>query len=353
MKSLGSKISPSSQLIWIVTLYLLLSFAASAQITRGSLSGNVTDPTGALLANANVELKNPANGEEVKTTTNAEGEFVFPSLAIGNYALTVEATGFKRFVIQSVVIEVATPARLTVALAVGEISEAITISNAQELVNTTSPTLTNIVERRQVQDLPLASRNPIELAKLQAGVSIPSGTFLSTAIISGLRGSTSNLTHDGINVMDNFLKTGTFTNVTSPSVEATAEFAISTGTTPSDTGRGVGQVKIVTPSGTNQFHGGLFEFHRNAALNANNFMSNATNTPRPFQIQNRFGFTVSGPVWLPKKVFGPASVDGRNRSFWFLSYEGYREPFSAIRTRTVLTPEARQGLFRYQGADGR
>ena len=251
MKSLGSKISPSSQLIWIVPLYLLLSLAASAQITRGSLSGNVTDPTGALLANANVELKNPANGEEVKTTTNAEGEFVFPSLAIGNYALTVEATGFKRFVIQSVVIEVATPARLTVALAVGEISEAITISNAQELVNTTSPTLTNIVERRQVQDLPLASRNPIELAKLQAGVSIPSGTFLSTAIISGLRGSTSNLTHDGINVMDNFVKTGTFTNVTSPSVEATAEFAISTGTTPSDTGRGVGQVKIVTPSGTN------------------------------------------------------------------------------------------------------
>jgi hypothetical protein len=81
-------------------------------------------------------------------------------------------------------------------------------------------------------------------------------------------------------------------------------------------------------------------------------MSNATNTPRPFQIQNRFGFTASGPLWLPKKVFGPASLDGRNRSFWFLSHESYREPFSAIRTRLVLTPEARQGQFRYQGADG-
>ncbi len=352
MKSLRNKNNRPSQITCILLASFALCLTVSAQITRGSLSGNVTDPTGALLTNANVQLKNPANGEEVKTVTDTEGEFVFPSLAIGNYALTVEATGFKRVVIQSVVIEVATPARLSVALAVGEISEVITVTNAQELVNTTSPSLTNIVERRQVQDLPLATRNPIELAKLQAGVSIPSGTDLNTAIISGLRGSTSNLTHDGINVMDNFVKTGTFTNVTSPSVEATAEFAISTGTISSDTGRGVGQVKIVTPSGTNQFHGGLFEFHRNAALNANNFISNSTNTPRPFQIQNRFGFTASGPVWLPKKVFGPASYDGRNRSFWFLSHEGYREPFSTVRTRLVLTPEARQGQFRYQGADG-
>ncbi|HEX4946065.1 MAG TPA: carboxypeptidase-like regulatory domain-containing protein [Blastocatellia bacterium] len=340
----------------VLCLYLLVcggsSLSVSAQITRGSLSGNVTDPTGAVLADADVQLKNPANGEISKTTTDETGEFVFPSLAIGNYSLTVEAKGFKRFVIQNIVIEVATTARLAVALSVGEISEAITISNAQELVNTTSPSLTNIVERRQVQDLPLASRNPIELAKLQAGVAIPNGNDLSSAIISGLRPSTSNITHDGINVMDNYVKNFTFQNVTSPSVEATAEFAISTGTTPSDTGRGVGQVKIVTPSGTNQFHGGIFEFHRNAALNANNFMSNATNTPRPFQIMNRFGFTANGPVWLPKKVFGPASYDGRNRSFWFLSHEGFRQPFSAIRTRLVLTPEARQGLFRYQGADG-
>ncbi len=330
-------------------LFLLLTMTSAAQITRGSLSGNVSDPTGALLPNANVQLKNPANGEEVKTVTNAEGEFVFPSLAIGNYALTVEATGFKRVVIQSVVIEVATPARLSVALAVGEINEVITVSNVQELVNTSSPTLTNIVERRQIVDLPLSSRNPIELVRLQAGVT-GSGTAATNA--AGLRGATSNITRDGINVMDNFVKTSNFGALTAPTVEATGEFSVSVGTVSSDAGRGVAQVRIVTPSGTNQFHGGVFWYHRNSVLNANSFINNSTNTARPFSLQNRVGFIANGPVHLPKSIFGPLSYDGRNRSFWFLSYEAFRQPFTTIRTRTVLTPEARTGNFRYVGANG-
>ncbi len=331
--------------VLVLGCVLLLAANNVAQITRGSLSGNVTDPTGALLANAKVELKNPSNGESIKTTTDEAGEFTFPSLAIGNYALTVEASGFKRFVIQSVMIEVATPARLAVALAVGEISEAITVTNVQELVNTSSPTLSNIVERRQVQDLPLSSRNPLELTKLQAGIG-------SSGLVSGLRPSTTNITQDGVNVMDNYLKTSAFTAVTAPSIESTAEFSVATSTISSDTGRGVGQVKMVTPSGTNQFHGSLFEFHRNSALNANNFTNNANSNARPFLIQNRFGLSASGPVWLPKKIFGPASFDGRNKSFWFLAYEGFRQPSTLIATRSVLTPEARQGLFRYVGADG-
>lgn len=320
-----------------------------AQSTRGSLSGNVSDPTGALLANATVELKNPANGEIVKTTTEATGEFVFPSLAIGNYELTVEATGFKRFVIQSVVIEVAATARLSVALSVGEINEAITVTNVQELVNTSSPTLNNIVERRQIVDLPLSSRNPIELVRLQAGVT-GTGTGVSNA--AGLRGATSNVTRDGINVMDNFVKTSNFGALTAPTVEATGEFSVSVGTVGSDAGRGVAQVRIVTPSGTNQWHGGLFWYHRNSVLNANSFINNSANTARPFSLQNRVGFMVNGPVHLPKSIFGPLSYDGRNRSFWFLSYEAFRQPFTVIRTRTVLTPEARTGNFRYVGANG-
>lgn len=320
-----------------------------AQSTRGSLSGNVSDPTGALLANATVELKNPANGEIVKTTTEATGEFVFPSLAVGNYELTVEATGFKRFVIQSVVIEVATTARLSVGLSVGEINEAITVTNVQELVNTSSPTLNNIVERRQIVDLPLSSRNPIELVRLQAGVT---GTGTGATNAAGLRGATSNVTRDGINVMDNFVKTSNFSALTSPTVEATGEFSVSVGTVGSDAGRGVAQVRIVTPSGTNQWHGGLFWYHRNSVLNANSFINNSTNTARPFSLQNRVGFMVNGPVHLPKSIFGPASYDGRNRSFWFLSYEAFRQPFTVIRTRTVLTPEARAGNFRYVGANG-
>jgi len=336
-------------LIRLLVLSVTFNLCLPAQITRGSLSGNVTDPTGALLPNADVTLKNPANGEEVKTLSNAEGEYVFPSLAIGNYALTVEAKGFKRIAIQSVIIEVATPARVSVALPVGEISEVITVSNAQELVNTTAATLNNIVERRQIVDLPLSSRNPIELVRLQAGVT-GAGTAASNA--GGLRGATTNVTRDGINVMDNFVKTSNFGAITSPTVEATGEFSVSVGTISSDAGRGVAQVRIVTPSGTNQFHGGLFWYHRNSVLNANSFINNSTNTARPFSLQNRVGFIANGPVHLPKALFGPLSYDGRNRSFWFLSYEAFRQPFTTIRTRTVLTPEARTGNFRYVGANG-
>jgi hypothetical protein len=353
MKITASKSAFTNFIVFLLGKLLLLSFilslCATAQITRGSLSGSVTDPTGALLPNANVRLKNPANGEEVKTITDPRGEFVFPSLAIGNYALTVEAKGFKRIVIQSVIIEVATPARVSVVLAVGEINEVITVSNAQELVNTSAPALTNVVERRQIVDLPLSSRNPIELVRLQAGVT-GSGTAASNA--AGLRNATTNVTRDGINVMDNFVKTSNFGALTSPTVEATGEFSVSVGTVSSDAGRGVGQVRIVTPSGTNQFHGGLFWFHRNSALNANSFINNSTNTARPFSLQNRIGFIANGPLYLPRAMFGPASYDGRNRSFWFLSYEAFRQPFTVIRTRTALTPEARTGAFRYVGANG-
>src|SRR5262245_15189075 len=247
MNSATKSFSTSCRLTLLLCLSLIVGSNSSAQITRGSLSGSVTDSTGALLPNASVQLNNSATGEKVKTVTEAEGEFVFPSLAIGNYTLTVEAVGFKRVVIQSVVIEVATPARLSVSLAVGEINEVVTVSNVQELVNTTSPTLTNIVERRQIVDLPLSSRNPIELVRLQAGVT---GTGTSATNAAGLRGATSNVTRDGINVMDNFVKTSNFGVVTAPTVEATGEFSVSIGTIGSDAGRGVAQVRIVTPSGT-------------------------------------------------------------------------------------------------------
>jgi hypothetical protein len=107
----------------------------------------------------------------------------------------------------------------------------------------------------------------------------------------------------------------------------------------------VAQVRIVTPSGMNQFHGGRFWYHRNSVLNANRFINNATRTARPFSLQNRVGFIANGPLYLPPAIFGPASYDGRNRSFWFLYYEALRQPFTVIRTRTVLTPEARAGNF--------
>jgi hypothetical protein len=331
----------------LLTLLLLSNVAVFGQGVRGSLTGLVKDQNGAAILGATVAVKNVATGEEFRASTDSQGAFTFPSLAPGKYMATIEASGFKRTEVQEITVEVSQIAKIDVALEVGAVTEQVTVTGqAQEVVNTTSPVLSNTINTRQVKDLPLLSRNPLDLARLQAGLSV-TGTDVRNASVGGLRGTATNVTHDGINAMDNFVKTSSFFAISSPSLNATSEFSITVGTVGSDAGRGVAQVKLVTPSGNNELHGNLFYQHRNDALNANDFFNNATDTPREIERQHFFGFAVSGPVYIPKVY------DGRNKSFWFFSYEGFREPFSTTVNRTVLTPEARQGIFRYIGADGR
>jgi len=339
----------------MLTVLLLATFVpVFGQSTRGSLSGAVTDPKEAAIVGATVVLKNVATGVELKTTTNAQGVFQFNSLASGKYSATVEAPGFKRTALSEIDIEVGQQAKVDISLEVGSVSEQVTVTGAaQEVINTTSPTLSKTITAKQVQDLPLLSRNPLDLARLQAGLAV-NGTDVRNASVQGLRGNATNVTQDGINAMDNFVKGSSFFALTAPSLNATSEFSITVGTVGSDAGRGVAQVTLVTASGSNAFHGGVFYQHRNDALNANTFFNNAVGrntdgTPigkKAIQRQHFFGVSSSGPVWIPKLY------DGRNRSFWFFSYEGFREPFSATRTRTVLTETARQGVYRYVGANG-
>jgi hypothetical protein len=333
---------------WHVIILLAgLCLPVAGQATRGSLSGQIQDTTGAAVPGAKVMVKNDATGEEFRQAADPQGAFAFLSLPIGRYSGAVEAQGFKRSELREIIIEVATPAKVNVALEVGSVSETVSVSSeAQEVINTTSPTLSAVVTTRQVNDLPLPTRNPLDLVRLQAGIAVAANNIRGANPV-GLRESTVALTQDGVNVKDNFLNSEGFFAISSPSVEATSEFNVSTGTNGSDVGRGVTQVRIVTKSGTNDLHGALSWFHRNDNLNANTFFNNATNTERPIQLQNRFGFNVGGPILLPKKLFGPAGYDGRNRSFWFAAYEGFREPRSVTNSRTVLTAEARQGIFRY------
>src|SRR5262245_14618626 len=336
------------QVTWYVIILLAVTcLPVLGQTTRGSLSGQVNDGAGAAVSAAKVIVKNDATGEEFHQTTDAQGAFAFLSLPIGRYSAAVEAQGFKRSELREIIIEVATPAKVNLALEVGSVTEAVSVSGeAQEVINTTSPTLSAVVTKRQVNDLPLPTRDPLDLIRLQAGIGMISNNIRSANPV-GLRESAVNVTQDGVNVKDNFLNSEGFFAISNPSVEATSEFSVSTGTSGSDAGRGVVQVRMVTKSGTNELHGALSWFHRNDNLNANTFFNNATGTERPIQLQNRFGFNVGGPVFLPKKLFGPARYDGRNRSFWFVAYEGFREPRSVTNARTGLTAEARQGVFRY------
>jgi len=340
----------------ILTVLLLASVPAFGQGTRGSLSGVVKDPNSAAIVGATVTLKNAGTGEESKATSNAQGAFSFPSLSPGKYTATIEAGGFKKTELTEITIEVAQPAAVEVSLEVGAVTEQVTVTGtAQEVINTTSPTLSKTITAKQVQDLPLLSRNPLDLARLQAGLAVQ-GTDVRNASVQGLRGNATNVTQDGINAMDNFVKGSSFFAISSPSLNATSEFSITVGTVGSDAGRGVAQVSLVTPSGSNGLHGGVFYQNRNDGFNANTFFNNASGLNNaahtglgdkaPRLNQHFFGIQSSGPVYIPKLY------DGRNKSFWFFSYEGFREKFQATRNRTVLSDQARLGIFQYVGANG-
>jgi hypothetical protein len=326
------------------------------QGVRGSLSGLISDPNGAAISGANVVVKNVATGEEFSTKTTSQGAFVLTNLLPGKYSAVVEAQGFKRAEVAQIVVEVSQPAKIDIILEVGNLTEQVTVTGeVTEIVNTTTPVLSKTINAKQVQDLPLLTRNPLDLARLQAGLAV-NGTDVRNASVQGLRGNATNVTQDGINAMDNFVKGSSFFAISSPSLNATSEFSITVGTVGSDAGRGVAQVQLITPSGGNEFHGSAFYQHRNDSLNANTFFNNAScdakSPPSPlrcnkaFLRQHFFGISSSGPVWVPKVY------DGRNKSFWFFSYEGFREPFSVTRNRTVLTDSARRGLFSYTAANG-
>jgi hypothetical protein len=330
----------------ILMLIIFSQLAVQAQ-TTGDITGTVTDPSGAVVPGANVIVRNNATGVERTTTTNDRGVFILTALQPGSYSVIVEGSGFKRALAPNVVIEVAQTAQVTIALEVGLADQTVTVTAAQDVVNTTTPSLTNTIDTRQVQDLPLPSRNPLELAGLQAGIAV-TGDNVRGSSIAGLRQTSTNVTQDGINAMDNFVKTSSLFAISTPSLNSIAEFSITTGTVGSDQGRGVGQVTLVTKGGTNQFSGGLFYMNRNDALQANTFFNNALGTPRQRQNQHFFGFDIGGPIYFPRfGEGGPTIWNGKDKAFFFFAYEGFRENFSVTRNRTVLTPEARQGIFRY------
>ena len=174
------------------------------------------------------------------------------TLTPGNYTVTVEAKGFKKSVSHDIIISVSQTTTVTVPLEVGVQGETVTVTATQDVINTTTPTVTNVINTRQVVDLPLAGRNPVDLAGLQAGIAVV-GTDVRGSSVSGLRQTAVNLTQDGINAMDNFVKTSSFFAITTPSLNSTDEFSVTTGTVGSDSGRGAAQgaspLSLRRPSG--------------------------------------------------------------------------------------------------------
>lgn len=335
-----------TKLLLVALVILVTQVAAQAQ-TTGSLTGTITDQNKAVVAGATVTLVSNVAGAERSAVTDSNGAFDFQALLPGTYTVSVEAAGFKKAIAREIVISLNLASEVNIALEIGLAGESVTVTANQEVINTASPSLTNVINTRQVVDLPLGDRNPLTLAGLQAGIAVD-GTNVRGSSIAGLRQTATNVTQDGINAMDNFVKTSSLFAISTPSLNSTAEFSITTGTIGSEQGRGVGQVTLVTKSGTNEFHGGLFYMNRNDALQANTFFNNALGTERGRQNQHFFGFDVGGPIYAPRfGEGGPALWNGKNKANFFFAYEGFRDNFSVTRNRTVLTPEARQGIFRY------
>lgn len=322
------------KIAWILAVFALSAITAFAQLTTSSLRGTVSGPDG-LIPGATVVIKNNGTAKEYTVETDGSGNYFFPGLEVGTYTVTVKATGFKTATVNDLVIETNRAQSLPVTLEVGGIDEVVVITGGTEIVNSADGKINNTVTRKTLEDLPSLGRNPLNFVPLQAGVaSNPS----QNSVINGVRTSGTNITIDGVNVQDNFIRSNaTDFSPARPSVDEVEEFAVSTQANAAD-GFGGAQIQFSTRRGKNDFNFGLFEFNRNDNLSANPFFNNAGKIPRPFRNRNQFGGTAGGPI-LKDKLFG------------FFSYEKTIDrQFAAPQFSTTLTQDARQGIFTYTAA---
>ena len=339
----------------LLLLFLICLFAfspARAQSVDATVNGTVKDQAGAVVAGATITLTDKATGRETTATSNPEGFYVFQNVRPGMYSLVAQQTGFKKQEVANVKVDVASPATINFELVTGGVEETVTVSasDAALPINQTNGELATTVQRQQINDLPLNGRNPLALAGLQAGVS--TGASNRTSTINGLRGTFSNLTWDGININDNYIRTDALFGDAAPSVPGVAEFTITTQNSGPSDGLGVAQVKLVTPRGGKNFSGSLFEYFRNDALDANSFFNNAAGLGREKLIQHQFGFQVGGPMVLPRFGEGGPRTFGKDKLFFYAFYEGTIARTDESVTRTVLTNSARQGAFTYAATNG-
>jgi len=327
-----------------ITSFLALnSFLAFGQGTTAPLSGTVYDGTGAVLSGAAVVVKNNGTGAEFRVNTASNGTYTVPSLGAGTYTVTVEAQGFKKAVVQDVKIDAGVPTTANITMEIGVASETVVVQGGAEVLQTQSANVATTITGRQITELPFTSRDALDLVLLLPGTSTPGRPRTST--VNGLPKGSLNITMDGINVQDNTLKSsdGFFTYIR-PRIDSIEEVTLSTATPGAESAaEGAVQIKFVTKSGNNEYHGSLYEYHRNPTLNSNYWFSNRAGQERARVLLNQFGGRVGGPISIPKLF------NGKDRAFFFVNYEEYRLPEQTFRQRTILNPLTQTGVFQYAG----
>src|SRR5271156_1214100 len=331
---------------WLTIGLVVLTFCAVVQAQdTASLTGTVTDPSGAAVPNVQVVVSNPEHGIKRTGVSNGSGDFLFASLPIGSYDLSVSAQGFKKYEARGVILRVADKARVNVTLEVGSIStEGVVQGSEVAQVETQSSDLGNTVSGKEISQLELNGRDFPQLVALSPGVTDQSGSDegepgASTVAfsINGGRTEYNNFEIDGGDILDN--GSNQTLNVY-PSIDAIAEVKVLTSNFGAQYGRnGSGTIEVETKSGTNQFHGDLYEFLRNDAFNA----TPEFETSVPAYKKNDFGFTIGGPVFIP----GHYNTN-KQKTFFFWSEEWRREltPASGFFSSTpVPTVAERNGDF--------
>ncbi|MEO6724807.1 MAG: TonB-dependent receptor, partial [Blastocatellia bacterium] len=327
-------------LFFMLCVSLVTGFAQS---NTGRLVGTVASTDG-VIAGATVTITDDKTNKDRVVTSAGDGSFTVPQLEVGTYTVKVTATGFKTFTATAVKIDIGREYALTATLEVGRVEDSVTIAAGADVLNATNGELSNTVSTKQIIELPLNGRNPLNLIALQAGVSQNGAQNTS---INGLRTSFTNITRDGLNVQDGFIRSNaTDFSPNRPSVDNIGEFTITTSNAGADQNGGA-QIRQVTPRGESKFHGSAFEFNRNSALASNNFFSNRSGIPISFLNRNNFGGKVLGPMPIPRFGEGGSPLI-KDKGFFFFGYEGLRTRTSSLRERTILLPGARQGNFTYR-----
>lgn len=331
-----------------LAILCLMSFlvptVSFAQSFTATIRGVVTDATKASAVGAKIVAREANRNIDHPTTSDQEGRYLLTALPPGRYTLTVELAGFKKFRQQEFELLVQQQATIDVALSVGEISTSVEVSSSAPLINTTSSSLGQVVENRYIQSLPLSGRSPLALVSLAPGITpvsqSPNGQTNTNFVASGTRNSTADVLLDGMSVTSIEQNSGVTDLKYQPSVDVVQEFKVATNALAAEYGNtGAAIINMVTKSGTNQFHGNAYEFHRNAALNANEWFSNRNGRAIPDFSRNVFGGTFGGPVMIPK------IYDGRNKTFFFGDYEGTRQTNATTSTATMPSLLERSGDF--------
>lgn len=321
-------------LLLAVAFLVGTSNVAAQGTTTGTLTGTVIDPSSSFIVGATIKVVDASTGATREVQSGADGHFVIPQLSPGVYVVTVTMQGFKTGVFRNLKIVVGGTYDLTAKLELGEMATTVLVESGQEITETVNPSVATTITSIHIKNMPLPSRNVLELAVLMPGAAT-TGRSRQTSFM-GLPKGAINITLDGINIQDNLLKSNDgFFTIVQARLDAIEEFTITTAGQGSDkSGEGAVQIALETKRGTNAYHGGVWYYHRNDYLNSNYWFSNQAGLPRQVQRFHDYGYSIGGPI-LKEKLF------------FFTDFDFVQQPQSRAFTRTVLSPDAIAGRFTY------